>query len=200
MVAETSSEIFESPLGLASAVFLDRDGVINHAVVRGGKPRSPATLADLKILPGVSQAVRLLKKSGFMVIVVTNQPNVGAGTQRREVVEAMHVTLRQELAIDDIKVCFHTDSDRCPCRKPAPGMLVTAATQHGIDLCSSFMIGDRWRDVDAGKAAGCKTCLIDRQYPEDLRERPDYIFASLLEAARSIVMMTAEDRVDNAIS
>lgn len=178
------------------AVFLDRDGVINRAVVCGGKPYPFASPEDLEVLPGVEQVVEALREACVVVIVVTNQPDVGAGKQRRKAVDAMHAMLRQELAIDDIKVCYHTVADGCGCRKPAPGMLLDAAREHGMDLNRSFLVGDCWRDVSAGNAAGCMTCFIDREYAEELREPADHTHANLPEAARHILTIAGGEWVD----
>ena len=133
------------------------------------------------------EAVRSLHNAGFRVIVATNQPDVGAGRQTRAGVEAIHAHLREALPVDDIKVCYHTDSDGCDCRKPKPGMLLDAAEQWGIDLASSVMVGDRWRDVEAGKAAGCRTILIESTYDERRAEGFDAAVPSLLEASRLIL-------------
>lgn len=172
---------------MSRAVFIDRDGVINRAVLRDGKPYAPQSLGDFELLPGVPEALQSLHEAGFRVIVVTNQPDVGAGRQARATVEEFHAHLRATLAIDDIKVCYHTDRDNCACRKPKPGMLFDAAKQWHIDLPSSVMIGDRWRDVEAGKAAGCRTILIESGYDERAAEGFDAAVASLLEASRLIV-------------
>jgi D-glycero-D-manno-heptose 1,7-bisphosphate phosphatase len=169
------------------AVFLDRDGVLNRAMVRDGKPYSPATLDELEILPGVPAALRALHEAGFLLIVVTNQPDVARGQLRREVVEAMHRRLRAELPIDDIKACYEVDGPESTCYKPKPGMLLAAAREHHIELARSYMVGDRWRDVGAGKAAGCLTILIDRGYDERLVEAPDAVCADLAEAASLIL-------------
>ncbi len=173
--------------GSRPAVFLDRDGVLNRALIRDGKPYSPATLDQFEILPGVAEALRALDEAGFLLIVATNQPDVGRGAQRREVVEAMHQRLRAELPLDDIKVCYEADGARCACSKPKPGMLLAAASERGIDLSRSYMVGDRWRDVGAGKAAGCFTIFIDRGYSELLGDAPDAVCANLTEAAAIIL-------------
>lgn len=148
------------------AVFLDRDGTLNEAFIRGGKSYPPDTTAEFRILPDVPLAAAALKAAGYLLIVVTNQPDVGAGRQRREVVEAMHEKLRESIPIDDIRVCYHTEADRCDCRKPAPGMILSAAADWGVELAASYMIGDRWRDIDAGRAAGCRTIFIRNRYDE----------------------------------
>jgi len=148
------------------AVFLDRDGVLNAAVVKDGKPYPPATADALEILPGVGDALAKLRAAGYLLVVVTNQPDVARGAQTRAAVDAIHARLRTELPLDAIYTCFHDDSDACTCRKPAPGLIVTAAAAFGIDLAHSFMVGDRWRDIEAGLAAGCPAIFIDREYAE----------------------------------
>jgi D-glycero-D-manno-heptose 1,7-bisphosphate phosphatase len=169
------------------AVFLDRDGVINRAYARQGKPYPPATVQDLEILPGVAEALHALRAAGFLNVVVTNQPDVATGAQRREIVDAMHTLLCERLPIDAIKACFHVETDRCDCRKPKAGMLTEAARELDIDLAHSYLVGDRWRDVSAGKSAGCFTFFIDYGYDETLRDSPDRVVKSLEEAARHIL-------------
>ena len=169
------------------AVFLDRDGVLNRAVVRDGNPYPPTGLADLEVLPGVVEALTRLKQAGFLLIVVTNQPDVARGTARRQDVEAMHARLAATLPLYEIRACYHDSRDGCACRKPMPGMLLSAATQHDIDLSESFMVGDRWRDVEAGERAGCRTFFIDYGYAEKQPERCDFRVASLAEAAQTIL-------------
>ncbi len=170
------------------AVFLDRDGVINRATVREGRSYAPSRLEEFELLPGVDAAITALRNALFRVIVVTNQPDVGKGVQRREVVEAMHDQLRRRLAIDDIKVCYHTDQDRCACRKPKPGMLLEAARTWRLELSRCVMIGDRSRDIEAGKAAGCRTILVRGGDATGLQvvQAPDAIVESLSEASALI--------------
>jgi len=169
--------------GIRRAVFLDRDGVVNRAIVRDGRPFPPATIDELEILPGVRDALARLRDAGFRLIVVTNQPDVARGTQPREAIDRMHARLSSELPIDEFRVCDHDDGDACACRKPKPGMLEAAAQEAGLSLADSFMIGDRWRDVEAGRRAGCAAIFIDRDYHERRPERPDAIVGSLSEAA-----------------
>ena len=151
------------------AVFLDRDGVLNRAVVREGRPYPPLSLESFEIVPDVPHALKQLHDAGFLLIGATNQPDVARGTQRREVVEAMHAKLLRELPISAIFVCYE-DGEDCPRKKPNPGLLIEAADAYEIDLAASFMVGDRWRDVEAGRRAGCKTIFIDLGYAE---RRPD---------------------------
>lgn len=168
--------------GMKRAVFLDRDGVINQNMVRNGRPYAPMRVEDFVILPGVAEAVRRLRNAGYVVIVATNQPDVGAGRQSLKVVENMHERMRRHVPVDDVKVCYHLDEDRCACRKPKPGMLLNAADEHSIDLSQSWMIGDRWRDMAAGRFAGCRTVFVDYGYEEQQPESPDAVVGSLTEA------------------
>jgi transaldolase len=170
------------------AVFLDRDGVLNEAIRRHGKPHPPADLDQLRILPGVPSAVARLREAGFLTIVVTNQPDVARGAQTREQVEAINGAIRAQVPVDEIRVCYHDDDARCDCRKPGPALIVEAARQHGVDLTASFMVGDRWRDVEAGRRAGCRTVFIDYDY-EERRPMPpaDVNVRSLSEAVEWIL-------------
>ena len=172
-----------------AAVFLDRDGVINRARIRDGQPYPPTSLAEFEILPGVPEACSSLKAAGFLLVVATNQPDVGRGTLKQEVVEAIHEQMRRVLPIDRVEVCYHAGqgASDCACRKPKPGMLHDAARALGIDLRASWMVGDRWRDIDCGHAAGCRTILIDHGYAEELRQPPDFRVKSLREAADMIL-------------
>ena len=140
--------------------------MINQAIVREGKPFPPSGVDELKIVTGAADALRDLKRAGFLLIVVTNQPDIARGTQDRATVDAIHQALREALPLDDFFVCPHDDSDRCDCRKPLPGLLLRAAQKYDIDMPHSFMVGDRWRDVDAGASAGCATVWIDYGYRE----------------------------------
>ena len=174
-------------LKMHRAVFLDRDGVLNHAFVREGKPYPPTNLGELEILPGVVEACEALHKAGFLLIVVTNQPDVAQGTLRREVVDAINQAISDQLPLDDIRVCYHNDTDHCPCRKPKPGLLLAAARDWEIDLSASFMVGDRWKDIEAGRRAGCKTIFVDNKYSEKEPLCPDHRVGSLIEAVHWIL-------------
>ena len=169
------------------AVFLDRDGVINRAIVRGGKPYAPHSVDNLEILPGVAEALQRLRNAGFLNVVITNQPDVGAGHVTQSAIEAMHAHLRNTLAIDAVQVCYHTETQHCDCRKPKPGMILSASRELGIDVSRSFMVGDRWRDVGAAHAAGCQALFIDYGYAEKMPEKPYLAVNSLAEAAEIIL-------------
>jgi len=158
-------------------VFLDRDGVLNKSVVREGKPYPPDSVEELEVYADVPAGCERLKHAGFLLVVVTNQPDVGRRRQTRAVVEAINKKLSVIIpALDRFEVCFHAGADYgepCDCRKPKAGMLYRAATALEIDLPSSFMIGDRWQDVDCARAAGCRAIFIDHGYTEPLRKQPD---------------------------
>jgi transaldolase len=182
--------------GRRPAVFLDRDGVVNRAVVRDGRPYPPASVAELEILPGVGPAIAALHAAGVAVIIVTNQPDVARGTTSRDTVEAIHRRLRQELAIDAIFVCWHDDRDGCDCRKPKPGLILAAASAFHVDLARSVLVGDRWKDIAAGKQAGLATVLIDYRYREPAPPSappPDLVVGSLPEAIPWIVHRTRNE-------
>ena len=168
------------------AVFLDRDGVINESIVRGGKPYAPLSLEGFKLLPGVGDALQSLRDAGFLNIVVTNQPDVATGKAKREDVDAIHAELKR-LPIDAVKVCFHDDAKQCACRKPRPGLLLEAAEEFGIDLAVSCLVGDRWRDVGAAHAAGCTAYFVDYRYTERRPDPPYIEVKSLPEAAALII-------------
>ncbi len=169
------------------ALLLDRDGVLNRAIVRNGKPYPPASVEEVEILPGVRDALGRARSAGYLNIVISNQPDVARGTQTRAVVDAIHEKLKQALPLDDVFVCYHDDADNCACRKPSPGLILEAASKYGLDLSACYVIGDRWRDIDAGRAAGCRTILIDYGYAERPPSRPpDMRSGSLSEAVARI--------------
>ncbi len=162
------------------AVFFDRDGVLNHSNVRNGRPYAPTNLDQFSLIEDASKAVELVKSLGYLIIVVTNQPDVGRGILKRETLNAMHKILKEYIQIDDIYTCEHSES--CPCYKPNPGMLHKAAEKWGINLGESYMVGDRWRDVGAGNSAGCQTIFIDYGYDEPLIYHPTKTVNNIAEA------------------
>jgi len=172
-------------------VFLDRDGTLNRQTIRDGKPFSPATLAEFELFPGVPEACARLAAAGFVLVVATNQPDVGRGKQPRAVVESMHAKLRELVPqIAHIEVCYAAGLDNSVPdrrRKPEPGMLLDAALALDLDLTRSWMIGDRWRDIECGQRAGVRTVFIDFGYAEELRTAPDFTVRSFAEAAQIIL-------------
>ena len=172
------------------AVFLDRDGVLNQVFVRAGVTHPPAHVGEFEFLPGVPQAVRRLHAAGFALVVVTNQPDVARGLQTREGVEAIHQRLRDELPMLEVLACYHDNGDDCACRKPRPGMLLEAARRWQIDLRRSFLVGDRWSDVIAGQAAGCRTVLVETPYSGRERCTPEHCVGDLAGAVEWILTVT----------
>ena len=171
---------------MQKVVFLDRDGVLNKSLVVDGKPYAPLKLSNLEILPGVAEALEEFKKLGYLNLVVTNQPDIAAGRLNAKDLKEMHDFLSMSLAIDCIESCPHTDEDDCYCRKPAPGMLLNLAKRFDIDFSSSWMIGDRWKDIVAGQSAGCQCIFIDYGYDERVPPQPFFKVNALLDATRII--------------
>ena len=169
------------------AIFLDRDGVINRPLIRERKPYPPLCLEELEILPGVRDALSALKSAGYCLVVVTNQPDIARGAVPRTVVDNMNGWLTSVLPLDAVLTCAHDDVDHCECRKPLPGLITQAARELQLECAASYMIGDRWRDIEAGRRAGCKTFFIDCGYDEQLPQSYDFRVSSLLEAARIIL-------------
>ncbi len=179
--------IDSSPVaGARAAVFLDRDGVLNEVDVRDGTPHPPTGVERMRLLPGVTKACHRLRDLGFALVVVTNQPDIARGKQTRDEVDRMHDVLRGWLPLDEIVVCAHDDVDDCQCRKPRPGLILDAAARLGLQLAQSFCVGDRWRDVEAGKRAGVKAIFVDRGYGERRPADPDAVVANLPDAVKII--------------
>ena len=153
------------------AVFLDRDGVLNFAIVKDELPYPPASVDEIEIPPGVTEGMKRLKEAGFVLIVVSNQPDVRRGVTPKAIVEEINYFLSKRMQVDRFIMCYHDSSDGCDCRKPRPGMLLAGAREFDIDLASSYMVGDRWRDMEAGISAGCMTIFIDYGYKE---KQPEY--------------------------
>ncbi len=176
------------------AVFLDRDGTLNVQVIRDGKPYPPQTPDEFRLFPDVPAACAQLAAAGYVLVVATNQPDVGRGTQSQSVVEAMHARLLTLVpSISRIEVCYAPGQAHAPHlpeeprRKPSPGMLLDAAAALDLDLSRSWMIGDRWRDIDCGRRAGVRTVFIDFGYAEELRAPPDFTVTSFAAATTTIL-------------
>lgn len=179
---------------IVRAVFLDRDGVLNKPVIIEKHPYPPRRVEEFELLPGVQEACARLKEAGFLLVVATNQPDVGRKLLAQEIVEAMHAKLASLIPLDRIEVCYAAGSaagQPSDFRKPAPGMVLRAAHALGVTLQESWMVGDRWRDIDCGKAARCRTIFVDHGYAEQLRTPPDFVVKSLPEAADLILAKTA---------
>lgn len=169
---------------MSAIAFLDRDGVLTRSRLDDrGVPVPPRTLEEFELLPRTGEACRLLRSGGFRLVVVTNQPDVARGTTERSVVEAMNERLAHELDLDDVRVCWHDDMDACECRKPQPGLLLDAMRELGADSEACVIVGDRWRDIEAGRRAGCRTVLVGDGYGEDFPSDPDERVRNVWEAA-----------------
>lgn len=176
------------------AVFLDRDGVLNEAVVVDGRPHPPGSVGDLVVRPDTIEACERLHAAGLLLVVVTNQPDIARGRQTWEAVDAINSELRRRLPLDDVRVCPHDDKDNCRCRKPAPGLLIDGAAAWNIDLGQSVMVGDRWRDVEAGRRAGCAVVLVQHNYIERTSQtKADLVVAALHEAVPWILQTTKRE-------
>lgn len=181
--------------GKRAAVFLDRDGVLNDAVVIDGRPHPPASVSGLVVRTETIRACRELHDAGLALLVVTNQPDIARGTESWNNVQALNEELRRQLPLDDIRVCPHDDADGCDCRKPQPGMLLEGARTWNLDLTRSVMVGDRWRDLEAGKRAGCWRVLLEHDYSEqDARDNADLVVRRLDEAVPWILKITSREK------
>jgi D-glycero-D-manno-heptose 1,7-bisphosphate phosphatase len=163
------------------AVFLDRDGVLNEAVLRDGRPHPPASPDEVVLRPGAAAACARLRDAGFLLVMVTNQPDIARGTTTRAAVDRINERLVADLGLDDVCVCPHDDADACACRKPAPGLILEAADRLGVDLGGSLVVGDRWRDIAAGAAAGVTTVWVRSTYREQAPRDPDHVIDGLAE-------------------
>jgi D-glycero-D-manno-heptose 1,7-bisphosphate phosphatase len=166
------------------AVFLDRDGVLNQIVERDGRPGSPRTLAELRLVDDLHSVGRL-KDAGFLVFMITNQPDVARGHVTMDLLEAMLTEIRRRAPIDDYRICPHEDVDSCVCRKPRPGMILDLAQHWHVDLFRSYVIGDMWRDVEAARSAGCMPVLIRRSYNDGVEASAEA--QSLAEAVEMVL-------------
>ena len=169
------------------AVFLDRDGVLNQLVIRNGKAQAPYTLEEFALFPKVEDACQRLKAASYLLIVVTNQPDVSRGWTTVESVDLINGKIKELLPIDGIEVCFHTDVDQCHCRKPLPGMLLEAAKKMNIDLGRSYMVGDRYGDITACRQANCTTILVGPGDAQGVHPEPHFRATSLWEASEWIL-------------
>lgn len=168
------------------AVFLDRDGVLNRIRIENGKPCAPNSLNDFEIIEGVIESIKLLSEKSLELIVVTNQPYLSRGVISEKVLNSMHKRITRITGLKHFYICIHDDSDDCSCRKPRAGLLETASRDLGLDLTKSFLVGDRWKDIHAGQAAGCRCFFIDYGYTEKKPNPPFLTVKSLWEAAVTI--------------
>jgi D-glycero-D-manno-heptose 1,7-bisphosphate phosphatase len=182
-----------APATRRRAVFLDRDGVLNEPRVVDGLPQPPTAVGSLVVSQGAEEACSALSRSGFLLVVVTNQPDIARGTSDRQSVDLINDELRRRLRLDGVLVCPHDDGDGCDCRKPRPGMLLEAAARWDIRLQDSVMVGDRWRDIEAGRGAGCHTVWVARDYAEPAARDPDLVVGNLRQAVPWITNLEVGD-------
>jgi D-glycero-D-manno-heptose 1,7-bisphosphate phosphatase len=145
---------------MKQAVFIERDGVLNAARVEKQQQISPVTLEDFQLHEDAAPLLKKLKATGLILIVTTNQPGLSRGYQSRRELDRMHDRLRKVFPLDDILVCPHDETDRCPCRKPKPGLLAEAAFKWHLNLEHSYVISDKWQDAEAARNAGCTSLLL----------------------------------------
>jgi len=176
---------------LRPAIFLDRDGVLNGIVWREGKAASPRSVAELAIEPEAAATLAALKAAGFLLLVVTNQPDVRRGLMSDATLDAIHARLAQALPVDDIFACRHDNADLCACRKPRPGMVLDLAARHGVDLTCSWLVGDQDRDIQCGQAAGVRTVLLARPYNSGTESGADHVIDTLSQAVSLMVRQPA---------
>jgi len=174
-------------------VFLDRDGVLNQPIVINGKPYSPRKLEQFKLYPNIRKSINKLVDLDFLIIVITNQPDVATGHLSIELLKQFNMILFSSIKLTDIFFCTHLERDKCNCRKPKTGMINDAVLRYNIDLDRSFVIGDRWRDIDCGIKSGCKTIFIDYAYDEKLNNNPHAIVGDLSSAVNLIEKWSLDD-------
>jgi D-glycero-D-manno-heptose 1,7-bisphosphate phosphatase len=175
------------------AVFLDRDGTLIESDLVDGRPVPFHDADDLRLLDGVLQGCGQLKAAGYSLVMVTNQPDIARGTAVATVIEAVNTQLVDALGLDLALMCPHDDADDCDCRKPKPGLLQQGAEILSIALDrSSFIVGDRWRDIDAGHNADVSSVWINLGYDEPLRAQPDHVTTTFSAAVEWIVRQSRD--------
>jgi D-glycero-D-manno-heptose 1,7-bisphosphate phosphatase len=172
---------------MTKAAFLDRDGVINKAVVENGMSRPPFSVEEIFILEGAAQAIELLKQNNYLPVVITNQPDVARGFCSSNQVQIINDAIGNLVGIEHFYTCLHDDGDACNCRKPKPGLIYESAKNLGVNIADSILVGDRWRDIDAGNASGLRCFFIDYSYNENMPKKPFTKVGSLLEAVHLII-------------
>jgi D-glycero-D-manno-heptose 1,7-bisphosphate phosphatase len=163
-------------------VFLDRDGVINQSIIVNKKPFSPRTKSEFKFIPNIKNLISKIVELNFYTIIITNQPDIATAHLDEEMLKYFHDKIRRKIPITDIFVCRHISSQNCFCRKPKPGLILEAAKKYNIDLKKSYLIGDRWKDINAANEVGCHSIFIDYDYTEKLETKPNNHVKSMAEA------------------
>jgi D-glycero-D-manno-heptose 1,7-bisphosphate phosphatase len=158
-------------------IFIERDAILNRVRVERQHQVSPLTLEEFHVNVAMAPLLGKLKAEGFLLIATTNQPGLSRGYQSRRELDRMHDLLCRSLPLDDILVCPHDEMDRCPCRKPKPGLLVEAAFKWQLGLDRSFVISDKWQDAEAARIAGCTSLLLQSPWVGDVHH--DFLLPDL---------------------
>ena len=178
---------------MKQGVFIERDGILNQVRVEGQHQVGPLTLEELRINKAAVPLLTKLKMSGLLLIATTNQPGLSRGYQNRRELDRMHDLLRKTFVLDDMLVCPHDETDRCPCRKPKPGLLVEAAFKWHLDLDRSFVISDKWQDAEAARTAGCTSLLVHSPWVRTVHR--DFVLPDLEAIVEKILRLKSSGRV-----
>ena len=168
-------------------VFIERDGVLNKVRVERQQQVGPLTLEEFKVNQSAVPLLKKLKAAGFIVVVTTNQPGLSRGDLSRREMDRMHDFLRRALPVDDIFVCPHDEADRCPCRKPKPGLLIEARFKWQLDMDRSFVVSDKWQDAEAARSAGCTSLLLES--PWIGRSHHDFVLPDFAAVTNKILQL-----------
>jgi len=178
---------------MKQGIFFERDGILNQVRVERQHQVSPLTLEEFHVNKGIVPLLTRLKGEGFRLIATTNQPGLSRGYQSRRELDRMHELLRRTLPLDDILVCPHDETDRCPCRKPKPGLIIEAGFKWHLDLDRSFIISDKWQDAEAARNAGCTSLLLNGPWVGDVHH--DFVMPTLEAIVAKILSLRAAGSV-----
>ncbi len=178
------------PILMKSAVFIERDGVLNSVRTERGHQVTPLTLDQFKINEAAKEPLQKLKAAGFILIVTTNQPGLSRGYQSRRELDLMHAILRRQFPVDDIVMCPHDETDHCPCRKPKHGLLTEAAFKWHLDIEHSFVVSDKWQDAEAARSAGCLSLLLNSPWVGTVHH--DFLLPSVPSVADKILQLQSQ--------
>lgn len=178
---------------MKQAVFIERDGVLNQVRVERQHQVSPLTLEDFHLNQEAAPLLKRLKAAGLVLIATTNQPGLSRGYQSRRDLDRMHLLMQKTFCLDEILVCPHDETDRCPCRKPKPGLLVEAAFKWHLDLDRSFVVSDKWHDAEAARTAGCTSLLLQSPWVRSVHR--DFVLPNLAAIVEKILQLRSAGRM-----
>jgi D-glycero-D-manno-heptose 1,7-bisphosphate phosphatase len=187
-----SGELYAFLILMKLCVFLERDGVLNRVRLERQRMVAPLTMDEFEIKPEAAPLLEKLKAGGLVLIATTNQPGLSRGYQSRRELDRMHDSLRRTLPLDDILVCPHDETDRCPCRKPNPGLFVEAGFKWNLNLEHCFVISDKWHDAEAAWAAGCMSLLLESPWTGSVHH--DFLLPNLAAAVDKILQLQSLNR------